>query len=281
MPSPTWYDLLAVDADASEDEVRAAWKAAIADLDPTDRRFRVVNEAAEVLLDPARRAAYDAELAARATPGDDASPQVVSAPAGRDDVRGTATAKAEHPIGAGATSAPEERRDGAVGRTVPGWLLGAVAVLAAAAVGLAAWLATGRAEDDRVVEATEAARAAAVPAAEAVLSYGYDTLDEDQAAAQSYLTDDYREKYDGLFEVIRQNAPGTETTVRASVIASGIVRSGEDRVQVLLFVNQTRTNADTEKGGEPTVFKNWATVTLEEVDGDWLVDDMTSTPAGG
>ena len=61
---PNWYDLLDVDHDASDTEIRAAWKAAIADLDPTDRRFRVYNQAAEVLLDPARRAAYDAELAA-------------------------------------------------------------------------------------------------------------------------------------------------------------------------------------------------------------------------
>src|SRR5690606_36396840 len=63
-PSPSWYDLLGVAPDASGDEVRAAWRAQIADLDPTDRRFTVLNQAAEVLLDPARRAAYDAELAA-------------------------------------------------------------------------------------------------------------------------------------------------------------------------------------------------------------------------
>jgi Mce-associated membrane protein len=32
----------------------------VADLDPTERRFRLYNEAAEVLLDPERRARYDA-----------------------------------------------------------------------------------------------------------------------------------------------------------------------------------------------------------------------------
>ncbi|WP_220793603.1 J domain-containing protein, partial [Nocardioides stalactiti] len=58
------YDLLDVDETASTDEIRAAWKAAIADLDPTDRRFRAFNDAAGVLLDDAKRAAYDAELAA-------------------------------------------------------------------------------------------------------------------------------------------------------------------------------------------------------------------------
>ena len=51
-PTPSWYDLLGVEPDASADEIRAAWKSSIADLDPSDRRFRTMNQAAEVLLDP-------------------------------------------------------------------------------------------------------------------------------------------------------------------------------------------------------------------------------------
>ena len=54
------YDVLDVDPSATADEIRTAWRAAVADLDPTDRRFRAYNQAAEVLLDPERRAAYDA-----------------------------------------------------------------------------------------------------------------------------------------------------------------------------------------------------------------------------
>ncbi len=61
--APSWYDVLGLAPDASSEEVRAAWRAAIVDLDPTDRRFRSFNAAAEVLLDPARRATHDAELA--------------------------------------------------------------------------------------------------------------------------------------------------------------------------------------------------------------------------
>ena len=56
------YDVLDVEPTSTPDEIRAAWRAAVADLDPTDRRFRVYNQAAEVLLDPARRASYDEEL---------------------------------------------------------------------------------------------------------------------------------------------------------------------------------------------------------------------------
>ena len=62
--NPSLYDLLNVDESATTDEIRASWKAAIADLDPTDRRFRAYNQAAETLLDPERRREYDAELAA-------------------------------------------------------------------------------------------------------------------------------------------------------------------------------------------------------------------------
>ena len=60
--SASWYDVLGVDEHASPEEIRTAWKDSIADLSPGDRKFRVCNEAAEVLLDPERRAAYDAEL---------------------------------------------------------------------------------------------------------------------------------------------------------------------------------------------------------------------------
>ncbi len=51
---------------------------------------------------------------------------------------------------------------------------------------------------------------------------------------------------------------------------SGIVRSGEDRVQVFALVNQTRTNKQVT---EPEIYKNWVTITMEKVDGDWLVAD--------
>lgn len=68
--SANLYDILDVDESASVEEIRAAWKSAVADLDPTDRRFRAYNDAAAVLLDADKRAAYDAGLAADR--GDDA-----------------------------------------------------------------------------------------------------------------------------------------------------------------------------------------------------------------
>ncbi len=66
--TPSWYDVLGVEPDAEVAVIREAWKAGVADLEPGDRRFRLHNKAAEVLLDPERRAAHDLELEADQDP---------------------------------------------------------------------------------------------------------------------------------------------------------------------------------------------------------------------
>lgn len=294
--SPSWYDLLDVAPDATVEEVRAAWKDRIAGLDPTDRRFRTANQAAEVLLDPQRRAAYDAELAAQADdepdlhqdePGLDAAPPATTDPtvAPGEVPPAVSLAKPVTPAQASqARAAAETAGDGgatgAAGsttgrRSVPGWLLGALALLTAVAVGASAYLWFEKPSDASVEDSTHAAESAAERAVGPILSYDAAHLDEDQQAAESYMTSDYRKQYDQLFEVIKQNAPGTETVVKAEVVASGIVRSGEDRVGILLFVNRPTTNKQLKT---PVVYKDQVTVTMQKVGSQWLVDDMVTSP---
>lgn len=264
---PSWYDLLDLAPTATDDEIRAAWKASIADLDPSDRRFRICNQAAEVLLDPQRRLAHDAQLAAQEQ---EQEPEQEPVRLSKDRA-----APETHP----STSLEIQQisPQGAPARGVPGWLLAAVAVLTAAAVGVAAVLWFADPSDESVEDATRTAQAAAERAIVPILSYDATTLDEDQAAAASYMTPDYQEKYDQLFAVIKENAPQTGTVVTAEVIASGIVRSGADRVDVLLFVNRPTTNKQVKT---PEVYHDQVTVTMEKVDGDWLVDDLVTTPTG-
>ena len=259
--TPSWYDLLDVAPDASEAEIRAAWKVAIADLDPTDRRFRVRNQAAEVLLDKKRRAAYDAELAAQQR-----SEQEETAKQSAED----GDEKPGAPATGTAIDAPRRR-------VVPAWLLAGVAVLTAVAVGAAAWVYFALPSDASVEESTRAAQSAAERAVGPILSYDYRHLDEDQAAAESYMTSGYQQNYDKLFAVVKQNAPSTKTVVTGKVISSGIVRSGTDRVEVLLFVDQSTTNKQN-KG--PVVYKNQVRAQMEKVGGDWLVDCLITTPNG-
>ena len=262
---PNLYDLLDVDRTASDAEIRAAWKAEIADLDPSDRRFRVYNQAAEVLLDPEKRAAYDAELAtAEPEPDVESGPEVADEPVSDPD-------PAVAPSAADPVVTPT-----AGGRwIVPTWLLIGLAVATALVIAAAAYFWT-QPSDSSIEESTRAAQSSAERAIVPVLSYDAKTLDDDQAAAQSYMTSDYRKEYDKVFAVIEQNAPETETAVSAEVVASGIVRSGEDRVEVLLFVNRPTTN---KAQSEPVVYKDQVRVTMQLVDGDWLIDDMVTSPA--
>ena len=272
--SPTWYDVLDVEPTATAEEIRAAWQRLVAELGPTDRRFRVVNEAAEVLLDPERRAAYDAELAAQ--------PVEPVEPADVPDAAESAVAPlptADTPVEEPPTSLELQHLD--ADRTprggVPGWLIIGVAVLTAVVVGITAWLWVDQPSDTAVEDATHSAQAAAERAIVPILSYDYRHLERDQAAAQAYMTSNYRKDYDKLFEVIKENAPETRTKVSSEVIASGIVRSGEDRVAILLFVDRPTT----QKGQRtPEVYKDQVTAYMENVDGDWLVDCLVTSANG-
>ena len=275
----SWYDLLDVALDASEAEIRAAWKAAIVDLDPTDRKFRVYNQAAEVLLDPKRRAAYDAELAAQAREEEQAGDTAPPAAAAESASAVTGTGKVRRPWRQRSQASPATpvTHEVPTRRVVPGWALAVLAVLTAASVAAAAWLWFEQPSDAAVEDSTRAAQSAAERAMGPIVSYDYRHLDEDQAAAESYMTSDYQQEYDQLFEVIKQNAPGTHTVVTGKVISSGIVRSGSDRVEVLLFVDQPTTN---KQHKTPVVYKNQVRAQMEKVGDDWLVDCLVTTPNG-
>lgn len=263
MTGPNLYDVLDVDVEASSEEIREAWRTAIADLTPADRRFRLYNDAAEVLLDPQRRATYDAELAAAApTPA----------------AEGDAEADGDSRRAPGALRNRRARPADPAGRRlpwVPGWLLAGLTVCVVLTVSLAAYLSTQPSQGE-VEEATGSARAAAERHIVPVLSYDYQTLEEDRAAAKEVVTDDYfTDDYEPLFEVIENNAPSLKTVVEVEVISSAVVRAGEDRVQVLLFVNRPTTNAETK---QPVIYKDQVTLTMQRVDDEWLVDGIATSP---
>ena len=262
--NPSWYDLLGVEPGAGEAEIRSAWKAAIADLDPSDRRFRVLNRAAEVLLDPEQRAAYDAELAVDGPVDDDEAVALgfetgASAPASTSGDTPSSTSGDQHGQ-----------------RVVPGWALVVAGVVSALVVGACTLLAVTAPSDASIAAATRDAQSTAERAIVPILSYDAAHLDQDQLAAEAYMTADYKKDYAKLFEVIKQNAPRTKTVVTAEVVASGIVRSGDDRVSVLVFVNRPTTN---KLDSEPVVYKDQVTVTMQRVGNSWLVDDLVTSPA--
>ena len=287
---PTWYDVLGVPRDASSDEVRTAWKSQIADLEPDDRRFDSLNRAAKVLLDPAARTAYDA---AHPEVDDDAAPdpttRLTETEAERETSRLARYRSREQAAGRrerskeqaaerrGAEQEQKAARPAVTPGGVPGWLLAGLGLLAAGLVAATTWMWVAG-DDGGDDSAARAAQVAAERAVVPVLSYDYETLDEDQKAAQALMTGSYREEYDKLFAVLEENAPETQTKVTASVVASGIVRASDTRVQVLVFVDRPTTN---KLSAEPVVYKDQVTLSMQRVDGTWLVDDLLTSPVQG
>ena len=263
--TPTLYDLLGVPQDATGEEISRAWRDAVARFEPgaggSPAQFRLFNEAAETLLDPERRAEYDAQLAA-----------TTSAESGPEPATEPGPEPATEPVTETGTEAG-----------APAWLTAVLAALAvlATVVALAGPFVDGLGvqafgQRDRLAavdDARDAAPAAAERAAATILAYDYRTLDEDQKAAERLMTADYREQYAATFELVREHAPGLRAAVEATVKSAGVTHAEERRVDVLLFVDQvTRSRANE----EPQVALNRVGMRMVEQDGSWLVDAITS-----
>lgn len=274
--STNLYDLLDVPESASEDEIRAAWKSAIADLDPTERRFRAYSDAAGVLLDAERRAAYDAELTAQRD---------------ADAAADTAT-KAEAEAVPGEPDAPTVSKDPAAPPKAagggPGPVALAVAVVAAVlSVALAVFLlsrpgADGERSAKEVTArnvATERAALAAEGAAEQmvapVLSYNHKTMAADLERLRGYMTDKMAEKQAAGWPELTKEAETQQVVVEAKPAGTALTRvsADGDRATVVVFIDQYVTKADK----EPFVLRMWATFNLVKVAGSeskWLLDDL-------
>lgn len=267
------YAVLGVARDASTDEIRAAWKGAVADMDPTDPKLNVFNQAGAVLLDPAKREKYDATLA-----GDEAEDEPEDEAGHEADEAGHAeAAPTVVPAPPTPAASPVVAPSAVSRRPVPTWLLTLLAGLTVVAVLAAVFVAqplgerlSGVRSQQRLVDAADAAEKAAVP----VLSYDYRHLAQDKKAASARMTSSFRKDYDQTFTLIEQNAPAAQAVVAATVLGSAIAGNSEKGVDVLLFVDRPTSR----KGAkEPVVYRDQVTFSMRLVDGEWLVDDMRTT----
>lgn len=275
----TYYDVLGVAPDADADTIRAAWRAVVDRFDPVEGgpQFKLYTAAAEVLLHPERRAAYDAELAGQAPPV--AAKPTAEPIAEPVEVQPDVPPDEVQPAGAGPAETredePEERTEPAASRGPSRLLVACVAVVALVALVGAGWTVREAQRADAADEARRVAPAVAAEAAQAVLSYDYETLAEDRDAGVRYFTGAYREEYvETMDTVIAEAAPQTQAVVTAEVLDTAVVSAEPGRAEVLLYVNQTTTS--TAQGGEPQVALNRVRFTMVEEDGTWLVEDIES-----
>jgi Mce-associated membrane protein len=302
--SATWYDVLGVEEDATTAEIRTAWRESIADLDPGDRRFRLYNEAAEVLLDDARRTAYDAELAAAGVSADPpagtdpvdahaesdddaeevahegaddlavdeaavdevAADEVAADEVAADEVAADAAARedAGEPVPAAAAARPLPR--------VPGWLLAGLAVMLLLVTVTAAYLqVTGSdaaAADDAADEATDAARTS-VPL---VFTYDYRYPDRDKDRALRVLTGDLKSQYEELWaKAIGPNLEKSKGYAKTTAATAGVACVSDDgrRVGVLVVLDSEAGNVK-----QTQQLTLAFTATMVEKEGEWLIEKI-------
>jgi Mce-associated membrane protein len=147
-------------------------------------------------------------------------------------------------------------------------LLPALALLLAIAAGLLKW-------KDSSVRSTDLARSESVTAARdstvALLTFRFDTVDRDVAAARQRLTGKFRAVYtQRTQEELIPNAKEQRVSATAVVPGAASESATHNHAVVLVFVNQTIKIGDS----APADAVSSVRVTLDKIGERWLVSDF-------
>ncbi|WP_159918749.1 hypothetical protein [Rhodococcus sp. WAY2] len=145
--------------------------------------------------------------------------------------------------------------------------------MCAALVGVAGWayLSFLVAPRDAAIGQTQQQVAvdAAADAAVAILSYGPDTVDADLDHAHDLLTGPFADYYGTLTrDVVIPAAKEKKIDTSATVVGKAITDFSQDRANVLVFLNQSTTTADT---AQPTTTSTAVRIEMERHADTWLV----------
>ena len=180
----------------------------------------------------------------------------------------------------GRPSPAAQDADGSTGRgNRKGVLLGVLAVAAALVSVLVAagavYVAYQQVTSGDVVAAQDEAADAAASAAETILGYRYDQLEQHLEESQALMTPEYAQDFESLSPALNDLAPQRQIVVEAAAREVAPLPCGDecsaDRATVLVFVDQARVVAE---DPEPTVFGNRISLTMVRDGNAWLVDDI-------
>jgi len=150
-------------------------------------------------------------------------------------------------------------------------ILPALALALAVGAGYLKWSAG--AADDLARARTESVQAARDDTV-ALLTYHADTVDKDLAAARERLTGEFKDAYGELTrQVVVPGAKEKHISSVAKVNAAASVSATENDAVALVYVDQTVTVG----AGAPTDTQPVVRVTLDKVDGRWLVSRFEPT----
>ncbi len=158
-------------------------------------------------------------------------------------------------------------------------ILAALAVLAAAAVGIAWW----QAEDSSAISAPDGTLVGDEPRSQAIvaaadltqraLSYDYRTLANDMEIAEARMTPSFRKEYKATMATVRANTVKNKIVLQADAVSSSIITATEHKARLLVFINQT-TTAQAAKANQ--LDRNSLIVTLVRGKGDWMLSELTA-----
>jgi Mce-associated membrane protein len=121
--------------------------------------------------------------------------------------------------------------------------------------------------DDSRSAALEAARDFAV----LVTTYDPKTLDASFDAVLEHSTGEFHDQYATASDSLRDAIVEVDGSAKGEVIAAGISKASDDRVEVVIFIDQTVSNKLLDK---PRVDRSRMSVVMERRAGSWLVSEM-------
>ncbi|WP_245717775.1 hypothetical protein [Nocardia miyunensis] len=126
-------------------------------------------------------------------------------------------------------------------------------------------------EDRDVDSAADQAREAARQYAVTLTSVNSDHLDQDFTAVLNGATGEFKNMYSQSSAQLRQLLADNKATAHGTVVDAGIKSATKNRVEVLLFIDQTVTNTVTP---DPRVDRSRVVMTMQRVGGRWLADKV-------
>ena len=103
-----------------------------------------------------------------------------------------------------------------------------------------------------------------------ILSYGYQDFDEQIDEATSMMTDPFADEFRQTADDVKQEFVAEKTEQDVRVIAASVVQASSQQVRALLFLDQYVVKAA--DGTSVTPYR--ALVTMEYIEGSWLVSDI-------
>jgi Mce-associated membrane protein len=147
-------------------------------------------------------------------------------------------------------------------------ILGALVVVLAATV---LWEILQTMNANATTSASTNATSAARTAAQSILSYDYRNLNADMTKSESLTTGAFRQQYEADAPKLLALAKQAKGVVQANVWNAGIVSATPNQVTVLLFVDQTTTQASNQT---PQLSQNRVKMVMQKSGSNWLVSNL-------